>query len=75
VKSIWELLFELNSKTGFFKTIDTITTFQNYLIYIDVVNEFGKKGGSENYLFDLTFYATPIFLEKLNPMSASISKD
>jgi hypothetical protein len=36
------------------KISETKEEFSNYTIYIDAVNEFGIKGGSENYLIEMT---------------------
>ena len=44
------------------------------MIYIDAVNEFGTKGGSESYLIDLTFSVIPIFLKNLTDLSIPITR-
>ena len=55
--------------------METIQEFKNYLIYIDAMNEFGNKGGSENYLIEITYQIVPIFINNLTAMSASIYKN
>ncbi len=65
----------MDSQSGVFQIFDTALEFSNYTIYIDAFNEFGNKGGSENYLIDVTLLAIPIFLDNLTKMSALIYKN
>ena len=51
----------MNYSSGNFLIFNNNFVFLNYLIYADAINSYGKKGGSENYLIDLSHVSKPIF--------------
>ena len=63
----------MSSKTGNFETLEFNSSIYNYLIYIYAANVYGTKGGSENYLIDLTFKVFPKFLDTLKPITTTIA--
>ncbi len=66
--SIWQSLFHLAYSTGIFSVLDSSQTFRNYLIYIDAINSFGTKSGSQNYLIDISYLRKPVFESEIEPV-------
>lgn len=45
------------------------------MIYFEGFNEFGIKGGSNNYMIDLSYEVSPNFLTNSNLLNISIDND
>ena len=67
-------LFTIDS-LGVFSVLQSIESYQNYLIHIQAENEFGITGGSNQYLIDLSYKVFPQFTEKVGTMVVLISEN
>ena len=66
--SIWQTIFQLAYSTGILNVMDSNQTFRNYLIYVDAINSYATKGGSQNYLIDLSYIGKPDFKSEIEPI-------